>query len=268
MAFMIFLDCRSNMNTSIKINLLLLPLLASILLSTVGKLKVGRSIDGLFYFVYFPATIPISKARLIVENKVIYLKNISGLEKQNHEQKTQIASLLSENEFLKQTLIDKKITDNLKNSFKGIIPVRLSGSSGKFIVSSTSSLEKVQPGQPLVSGNVLLGTVLEVKGTAVTITPLESEKSPVFPIRSASGQKGFYHYTNNQSLISDVPSQYPIILGDFIFTEPGELFPGNLIIGKITKLLTISQEPLQKAEVTLYDSLNANPDNLVIIIAP
>ncbi len=229
---------------------------------------MGKSVDNIFNIIFAPATLPVAKLKLTVENKFTYLKNISGLEKQNREQKTHIASLLSENEFLKQTLIDKKITDNLKNSFKAIIPVRLSGSSGKFIVSSTAPLDKVLPGQPLVSGNVLLGTVLEVKGTAITITPLESEKSPSFPIRTASGQKGFYHYAGNTSQIGEVPSQYPIILGDFIFTEPGELFPGNLIIGKITKLLTISQEPLQKAEISLYDSLNANPNNLAIITSP
>ncbi len=256
------------MNTSIKINLILLPLLLSILLSTAGKLKAGKNIDKLFNIFFAPITIPASQARLIVENKFTEIKNISGLEKLSHDQKNQIASLLSENEYLKQTLLDKKITENLKNSFKEIIPVRLSGSSGKFIVSSTASLENVKPGQPLVSGNVLLGTVLEVKGTAITITPLESEKSPSFPIRTASGQKGFYHYESNQPLISDIPSQNPIVLGDFIFTEPGELFPGNLIIGKITRLLTISQEPLQKAEITLYDSLNGNPDNLAIITSP
>ena len=229
---------------------------------------MGRSIDSLFYTIFSPITTPISQLRLIVENKYISLKNISGLEKQTREQKIQIARLLSENEYLKQTIIDKKVLDNLKNSFKQVVPVRLSGSTGKFIVSSSSSLEMVKPGQPLISGNVLLGTVLEVKGTAVTITPLDSDKSPSFPIRTTSGQKGYYKYAENHSQISEVPSQYPIILGDFIFTEPGELFPGNLIIGKTTRLLTISQEPLQKAEIALYDTLSNNPDNLAIITAP
>ncbi len=190
------------------------------------------------------------------------------MEKQTREQKTQIARLLSENEYLKQTILDNKVTDNLKNSFKEIVPVRISGSTGKFIVSSSSPLDKVKPGQPLVSGNVLLGTVLEIKGTAVTITSLYSEKSPSFPIRTASGQKGFYKFSNNRAQIADVPSQYPLVLGDFIFTEPGELFPGNLIIGKTIRITTISQEPLQKADIVLYDSLTNNPENLAIITSP
>jgi len=187
------------------------------------------------------------------------------MEKQAREQKVQIAKLLSENEYLKQAIVDNKVTNNLKNSFKTIVPARISGSTGKFIVSSSTSLDQVRPGQPLVSGNVLVGTVLEVNGSAVTITPLDSEKSPSFPIRTASGQKGFYKFTDNRSQITDVPSQYPLVLGDFIFSEPGELFPGNLIIGKTTRITTISQEPLQKADIVLYDTLSNNPENLAIV---
>jgi cell shape-determining protein MreC len=256
------------MINSIKINLLLLPLLFAILLSIASNLAVGKSLDSLFYLVLTPITAPTSKLRLFTESKIGSLKNISVLERESREQKNQIAILLSENEYLKQTIVDKKVIENLRNSFKHIIPVRISGSTGKFIVSSSSPLDLVKPGQPLISGNVLLGTVLEVKGSAVTITPLDSEKSPSFPIRTASGQKGFYKYSDNHAQITDVPSQYPIILGDFIFTEAGELFPGNLIVGKATRITTISQEPLQKAEIVLYDTLSNNPENLAIITQP
>ncbi len=268
MAFMVFLECLSNMVNSQKINLLLLPLLASILLSIVSELKVGPKVDALFYSILSPATSPIAKLRLFSENQYTYVKNISTIEKQNRDQKNQISRLLTENEYLKQAITDKKVLDNLKNTFKKAVPVRISGSTGKFVVSSSLPLTDVKPGQPLVSGNVLLGTVLEVKGPAVTIIPLESEKSPSFPLRTASGQKGFYKYTNNHPQITDIPSQNPIVLGDFVFTEPGELFPGNLIIGKIARLLTINQEPLQKAEIVLYDTLDNNPDNLAIVTLP
>lgn len=256
------------MQTNTKINLLLLPLLASILLSAAGKLKVGRAIDSATYAVMSPLTLPASQIRLTIADKTSFIRNVSVMEKQNREQKNQIARLLSENEYLKQKIADKQVIENLKNSFKQVIPVRLSGSSGKFIVSSTESTDRVRPGQPLVSGNVLLGTVLEVKGTGITIIPLESEKSPSFPIRTASGQKGFYKFADNHPQITDIPSQNPIVLGDFVFTEAGELLPGNLIVGKTVKILTISQEPLQKSEIDLFDTLGNNPDNLAIITAP
>ena len=253
---------------STKINQLLLPFLFALLLAIASNLRIGKGLNNVFYIILSPITTPTSKLRLFTENKYSWLKNISGLEKQAREQKTQIARLLSENEFLKQAIVDNKVSENLKNSFKAILPVRISGSTGKFIVSSSSSLDQVRPGQPLVSGNVLMGTVLEVKGSAVTITPLDSEKSPTFPVRTASGQKGFYKFIDNHSQIIDVPSQYPLVLGDFIFSEPGELFPGNLIIGKTIRITTINQEPLQKADVALYDNLGNNPENLAIITSP
>ena len=256
------------MITSTKINLLLLPLFVSILLVTASKLKVDSKIDTVFYTLLSPISQPVSSLRLYTEKKYSFIKNFSILEKQNREQKNQLARLISENEYLKQTITDKKILDNLKNAFKVVLPVHLAGSSGKFVVSSLLSPSNVRPGQPLISGNVLLGTVKEIKGNAIVITPLNSEKSPVFPVRTASGQKGLYKFENSRSQIADIPSQSPIVLGEMVLTEPGELFPGNLIIGKTSRLLTVSQEPLQKAELELYDTLDSSPDNLAIITQP
>ncbi len=254
--------------TSTKINSILIPLFCAILLTTVSKLKVGSKVDSVFYTLLYPVSTPISNLRLYSEKKYLLIKNFSVLEKQNREQKNQIASLISENEYLKQSITDKKVLDNLKNTFKSVVPVRLTGSSGKFVVSSSLSLDNVRPGQPLVSGSVLLGTVKDIKNNTVTITPLSSEKSPAFPVRTASGQKGLYKFVDNSPQIVDVPSQSPIILGDLVLTEPGDLFPGSLIIGKTVRLLTVSQEPLQKAEISLYDTLDSSPDNLAIITQP
>jgi cell shape-determining protein MreC len=254
--------------TGTKINLLLLPLLFAVLLSIASNLKVGVKIDALVFTIVSPISAPVSKLRLFTEKKYLSLKNLSVLEKQNREQKNQIAGLVSENEYLKQSITDKQVIDNFKNTFKEIIPVRLTGSSGIFIVTSSLPLDNVRPGQPLISGSVLMGTVKEVKNNTITITPLDSEKSPVFPARTASGQKGLYKYVGNTSQIVDVPSQSPVILGDMVLTEPGDLFPGNLIIGKTIRLLTVSQEPLQKAEISLYDTLDNSPDNLAIITKP
>lgn len=253
---------------SAKINLLLLPLFVSILFSTASKLKVGTKVDSLFFGALTPITKPVASLRLFTEKQYQALKNFPLLEKQNRDQKNQIATLIYENEYLKQSVTDKKILDNLKNSYTEFIPVRLTGSTGKFIVSSSLPLTNVRPGQPLVSKNILLGTVKEFTGNTITISPLDSDKSPAFPVRTISGQKGLYKYENNNPQIVDVPSQYPVILGDMVLTEPGELFPGNLIVGKTIRLLTISQEPLQKAEISLYDSLGNSPDNLAIVTKP
>ena len=55
---------------------------------------------------------------------------------------------------------------------------------------------------------------------------------------------------------------------DPVIPEPGELIPANLIIGKITKIISAQQEPLQKAEVRLETNLRDNPSGLVIILQP
>lgn len=254
--------------TSAKLNSILLPLFFAILLTTVSKLTVGTKVDSFFYTILYPISAPISSLRLFTEKRYLSFKNFSLIEKQNREQKNQIASLISENEYLKQSIVDKKILDNLKNTFKSVIPVRLTGSSGKFVVSSSLPLDNVRPGQPLVSGSVLLGTVKDVKNNTVTITPLSSDKSPAFPVRTSSGQRGLFKFVDNNPQLVDVPSQSPIILGDIVLTEPGDLFPSSLIIGKTSRLLTVSQEPLQKAEISLYDTLDSSPDNLAIITSP
>jgi cell shape-determining protein MreC len=145
--------------TSTKINLLLLPLLLSILLSTAGELKIGVGINSFFYILTAPIHSPVSALRVATENKINYLKNLPKVERQNRELKVQAAHYITENEFLKQKITDQKTLDSLKASYKQILPVRLSGSTGKFTVSSSEVASNLKIGHPLVSGNVLLGFV-------------------------------------------------------------------------------------------------------------
>lgn len=254
--------------TSAKINLLLLPLLLSILLSTAGKLKIGNGLNSFFYILTAPIHSPVSALRLFTQNQIAYLENLPKVEKQNRELKIQAAHYITENEFLKQKITDQKTLDSLKSTYKEILPVRLSGSTGKFTVSSSQASDKIKLGQPLVSGNVLLGFVADIKGASYTITQMDNDKIITFPIHTSSGQKGSYKYINQTPQITDVPSQSPLILGDFIISEPSEFLPGNLLIGKTIRIISTSQEPLQKAEISLYDTLDSNPDNLAIILAP
>lgn len=254
--------------TAAKINSLILPLLLAILLSTASKLNMGKSINAFFYAITSPIHSPISSLRLFTENKIGYIKNLPKIEKQNRELKVQAAHYITENEYLKQKITDQKTLDNLKSSYKEVLPVRLTGSTGKFTVSSSQPSDKVKFGQPLVSGNVLLGLVSDIKGVSYTITPLDSDKINPFAVRTSSGLKGIFKHSGQTPQISDVPSQNPLVLGDFIISEPNEFLPGNLLIGKTTRIISTSQEPLQKAEILLYDTLDNNPDNLAIITTP
>ncbi|HAI22706.1 TPA: hypothetical protein DCP77_03780 [Candidatus Collierbacteria bacterium] len=253
--------------TSTKINLLLLPLLVSILLSTAGKLKIGKTLDNVFYTILTPIHMPVGYLRQVADTQISFISSLPKLKQQNKDLIFQNSRLLSENEQLKQSIVDSK-TAILTQNFKSVLPVRLTGSIGNNSVSSSLPLDKVKKGQPLIFGKILLGTVADVKGSVINITPLDSDHIEVFPVHTSSGQKGQYKFISNTPQITDIPSLSPITFGDYVFTEPGELIPGNLIIGKITKIISAQQEPLQKAQIKLETTLRNTTDGLVIILEP
>lgn len=254
--------------THSKINQLFLPLLVAILLSTASKTKIGIPLNNFFFTITYPIHSPISSLRFFTTSKVNYLKNLPQVEKQNRELKILTAHYITENEILKQKITDQKTVNDLTQNFHEILPVRLAGSTGKFTVSSLTPSTKIKIGQPLVTGTVLLGFVSSIAGNTYTITQLDSNKIIPFPLRSSSGPKGFYKYLDQTPQIVDVPSQNPLILGDFLITEPTDVIPSNLLVGKISRLISTSQEPLQKAAISLYDTLENSPDNLAIVLVP
>jgi len=252
---------------STKLNLLLLPLLFAILLSTAGKLKIGKTIDNVFYTILTPIHLPLGFIRQFTNTQISFINSLPRLKEQNKDLVSFNSRLLFENELLKQTLTDSKIIIQDSN-FKSILPVRLTGSLGSNFVSSSLPLDKVKPGQPLVFGKILLGTVADIKGSVININPLDSDHLEPFSVHTSSGQKGQYKYLANTPQITDIPSLSPIAYGDYVFTEPGELIPGNLIIGKITKIISAQQEPLQKAQIKLETTLREAPEGLAIILEP
>ncbi|TRZ50651.1 hypothetical protein D4S03_06360 [bacterium] len=253
--------------THSKINLLLLPLLVSILLSTAGKLKIGTALDNVFYTILSPIGLPIGVLRQATATQISFIKSFPKLRQQNKDLLSKNAWLLSENEQLKQSLADSK-TLELGSNFKSILPVRITGSIGSASVASSLPLDKVKIGQPLVFGKILLGTVAGIKGSVININPLDNDRTQTFAVHTTSGQKGQYKYSSSTPQITDIPNLSPITLGDYVFTEPSEFIPGNLVIGKIEKIISAQQEPLQKAQIKLETTLRDSPAGLILILQP
>ncbi len=244
------------------------PLLVSILLFTLSNLKLGIFLNQSVNFIFSPITLPVGSAHQSVQNNVHYFKGLSDVSRQNREQKVLIAHLVWENETLKQAIKDTKTETQLKGNYQKVVPVKISQSSGKTMATSSQPLNEIKPGMPIVSGNILLGLVTEITDNNISIISLEDELFPAIAIRGALGPKGVFKHANGISQIVNVPSQTPLILGDFVLSDPSEFIPPNLLIGKITKLLTTPQEPIQKAEMSNYESLQNSPDNVVIIVKP
>lgn len=262
---MVFLVCMSLNNSRL---LFLPPLLVSILLFTVSNLKFGYFLNTTSLFIFTPLVKPILNGQLSFQNKINYLQNLPEINRQNREQKVLLAHLIWENETLKQSLKDTKTEEQLKNSYQKIIPIKISSLTGKVIATSSQSLAEVSPGMPVVSGNILLGLVTQVNKNSLNLISLENDLFPNLPVRGSSGPKGVFRHTNGVSQIVNVPSQTPLVLGDFVLTEASDIMPPNILIGKITKLLTTPQEPIQKGEISIYDNFKNSPDNIVVVIKP
>lgn len=257
---MIFLVCMST---------ILAPLLCSILLSTLSNLKLGHQINLTLSQIVSPFTYPINLLNQATKNKIIYLKSLPRLERQNREQKVLIAHLLWQNENLKTGLKNENTEKIFQNKYQKTVSVETSGTSGRYLATTFQDTSEIISGMPLVSGNILLGFVTEkINKNTLRIITIDDNQNPLIPVHTASGQKGVYKFIEGHPQIVNVPSQTPLILGDFVLTEASEIIPANLLIGKITEILTAPQDPLQKGKIDLYDSLENNPEHLAIIVKP
>lgn len=243
-------------------------ILISILLFTTSNLKIGKIIYSLLDALLYPFTSSTYKLQSLYQSQIETIKNLPNVNKTNREQKVFISHLISENEHLKQSLADSKIKNDFKNNYQEVLPIKISGRRNKIIATTSQSTENLKPGMPVVNGNILLGIVTNVDENLINIVSLEDDLFPAINLKSSTGPEGVYSHNNSTPKIINVPSQTPIILGDFVLTQPTELIPENLLVGKVSKVVTSPQDPLQKAELTLYDTFSNNPENIIVIIKP
>lgn len=262
---MVFLVCTDMNNSKL---LFLPPLLVSILLFTISNLKLGLFLNNTTALLLSPITKPTLASRLLLNQQTKYLQSLPQVNLQNREQKILIAHLVWENEKLKQILKDTKTEELLKTNYQKVLPLNITNTTGKIIATSTQSLNQVKPGMPVVLENILLGLVSDISDESLTITTLQDDVFPAISLKSASGPKGVYRHINGSSIMTNVPSQTPLILGDFVLSEATDLIPANLLVGKVTKILTNPQDPIQKGEVTLYETIQHLSDNIVVILKP
>ena len=250
-----------------KANKIILPLLVSILLSTGGTLKIGEKINASLSYVLSPITASsvILKSRLT--GNLMFLGELPHINEDNQQLKKKNAILLLENQNLKDSIADRETLKSTPAIFGETIPIRILN-TGKITIATTSfNLSPIKAGQPVVSGATLLGFVEAVTPPLIYITPLDSESAPRFLAKTTLGQTGTYSFQSRIPRLVDLPSENPITLNDSVLTLPNLLTPPNLVIGRIVRILSTPQEPLQKAEIKLESSL-ALSTNLVIITKP
>lgn len=240
--------------------------LISILLFTTSNLKIGQYTKIVFNALLYPLTGFLHYYESLYQTKLVFVKNLPNLNKQNREQKVFISYLIRENENLKQSLHDANIQNNFKDNYQKVIPIKISGFQNKLAATTTQNISEIKSGMPIITGNILLGLITQVNQSSLEVISLENEQLPPISLKSASGPEGSFKYINGVPQIINVPSQTPLILGDFVLTNPNDLIPANLLVGKISKIITTPQDPLQKAELTLYETLENKPEETVVVV--
>lgn len=250
-----------------KINLIFLPLLFSILLSTVGKLKLGHDLNTLIYNLLTPIQTPLKLLKNQKNQSLNLLSSLPSLSQQNALLKSQNNALLTENQNLKNLLHDQFLINEQKHVYTQTIPVRVLSVNQKIAVTTSLDISDVKIGQPAISNQVLIGLVSDIEAPIIYLTPLTQENFPNINLTTQSNQKGNYQYASRTSQLINLPSETDINLNDTVFTQVSEMIPANLIIGKITRLITTKESPLQKAEIKL-ETDPQTLSNLLIITKP
>ena len=249
---------------STKINLLILPLLIAILLSVFSKLRIGKDVDHIAFVILSPIQYPVSSLRSYFQTETNLIKNLPQIYKQNIDLKNTNSGLLTENQNLKNLIQDKSALAKIGSAYKTAIPIRIVNTGNTISATSALDISSVVLGQPVVIGTTLVGVVSDVKKPVISFIPLSNEQIPQLTVKTGLGQNGIYQYSARTPQIVNIPSENPVSLNDVVFTQAQSKIPANLVIGKITKILSSSESPLQKAEIKL-DIDPSQYDNLAVI---
>jgi len=253
--------------SSTKINLIFLPLLFSILLSTLGKLKLGHDLNSLVYTLLTPVQVPLSVLKQKTTDTRSLIFNIPSLKKQNDQLKAANNLLLTENQNLKSLLHDQFLINDQKPIYQHTLPVRVLSINRQIAVTTTLDISEVKIGQPAISDHVLLGLVADIQAPIIYLTPLSEDNFPNIGLVTSNNQKGNYQYSARTPQMINLPSESPVNLNDTVFTQVTELIPGNLLVGRIVKVLTSKESPLQKVEIKL-DQKPQDLKDLLIVTKP
>ena len=202
-----------------KLNLLILPLLFSILLATASKLKVGRTVDLFTYAALSPIQIPISSLKHFTDAKISFMKNMPQVYQENQTLKKTNSTLLSENQSLKNLIQDKSILENLKSPYKSTLPIRVVSIGNQITATTALDIDQLNIGQPVISGSTIIGVVSTIKKPIITITPLTNDNFSNIQIKTSLGQSGIYQYSARTPQIINIPSENPVSLNDTVFTQ-------------------------------------------------
>ncbi|MBL7150942.1 rod shape-determining protein MreC [Candidatus Microgenomates bacterium] len=199
----------------------------------------------------------ITNYKLQITNLRFSRKELIELKKKTEELEREKAKLEIENVQLKIDNADmyRLLQVPLPADWK-FLPAKILGQT-RYLLINQGRRDGVKKGMSAVFENVLVGIVIDVsEKSAKIMLPLDADSKIAVKIGRV---KGVLIGENDRLVLTEVLQGKEIKAGDLIITSgENEIFPANLLIGKIKSVEKEERDPYQKAEVeplVEYDKL-------------
>lgn len=234
----------------------------SILLVTATKLNFTSNISSLLSTLVNPVLEPLTSLRIQKNAITTFLLATPNLSLENKK-------LKNENNLLK--IQSKRLTDLIsnQNQLKNLTehtwrsqPIKLVSLDN---LASFTSLDfaNIRPGQPVATGNSLVGLVKSVEPPIIKVIPL-NHLDAKFAIQLDTGAHGDYGYIKNEPHVINLDTGTAFNSKTTAFTLPTVLIPENLIIGQIDKITSNPADPTLEAIIILDSDIDSSHDFFVI----
>lgn len=234
----------------------------SILLVTATKLNFTPNINSLLLSLTNPLLYPITAARVKKDSLLSFLLNTPSLSLENEKLKRENNLLRIRAKKLTDLISDQNQLKNLDRHTWQFQPVKLVSLDS---LASFTSLDfaNIRPGQPVATGNSLVGLVKSVEPPIIKVIPLNHPDAKL-NVQLDTGARGDYIYKNNEPRVTNLGTGIAFNSPTTVFTLPSATMPENLIIGEIDKITSNPADPTLEATIILDQDIGKGIDFFVI----
>jgi len=236
--------------------------LLSILLVSATKLNLTPNISSLLATLVNPILNPLTSLRTHKNSLTDFLLATPNLSRENEKLKQENNLLKVKAKKLTDLISDQNQLKNLSNHSWQSQPIKLVSLDN---LASFTSLDfaNIRPGQPIATGNSLVGLVKSVEPPIIIVIPLNHPEAKL-SVQLDTGTYGDYIYKKNEPHLINLDSGTAFNSKTTVFTLPTTLIPENLILGEIDKITSDPTDPTLEATILLDSNISSSPNFFVI----
>ncbi len=207
--------------------------------------------------VYFPLMSSIHRinsfAALKRENRELFEKNIDcGLEVAKYRK------------LLAIDISNKKINDTIKNKFKITEIIGITGIyTQRNLILNVGRLDGISVGMPIISIDGIVGKIISVSQNTSIGLPFNNKDFKLAIMDKSNGTQGLLEAeVNGINFMNYIKIGSQVCIGDTVVTSNlSQVFPQNLPVGRIKKIININSGMYYKAEIEPF----INVENLGMV---